>query len=148
MMMVKKKDSLTNAIIKKNTDSTELNLNQLLSEVKDSRSSPYLLIIQSNTENYVKLTVYPIKHDKIIKLTLKGVNILYRDIEILSKRLQEFNIIHTTGLVSQSKNVIYECYLDLRKIDDVQYYNLEKSLDKIKNVFKDIKIEEISLNKG
>ncbi|MFW9771395.1 MAG: hypothetical protein ACFFBY_04645 [Promethearchaeota archaeon] len=143
-----KKDSLTNAVIKENTDPTELNLNQLLSEVKDYRSSPYLLIIQSNTEKYVKLTVYPIKHDKIIKLTLKGANILFRDIEILSKRLQKFNIIHTTGLVSQSKNVIYECYLDLRKRDEIQFDNLEKSLEKIKNVFQDIKIEELSLNKS
>ncbi|MFX1587765.1 MAG: hypothetical protein ACFFC1_06400 [Promethearchaeota archaeon] len=140
-----KKDILTNAVIKENLDPFELNLTQLLSEVKDSRNSPYLLIIQSNTENYVKLTIYPIQHQKIIKLTLKGVNILYKDIEILSKRLQKYNIIHTTGLVSKSKNVIYECYLDLRKID-TKYNELEKSLEKIKSIFKDIKIEELSLN--
>lgn len=143
-----KKDSLTNAIIKNNSNPTELNLNELLLKVKDSQSSPYLLIIQSNTENYVKLTIYPIKHNKIIKLTLKGVNILYRDIETLSKRLQKFNIIHTTGLVSQSKNVIYECYLDLRRSNNIQYNDLEKSLEKIKNIFKDIRIDELSLNNG
>ncbi|MGB5911284.1 MAG: hypothetical protein WBH31_08845 [Promethearchaeia archaeon] len=142
-----KRDILTNAVIKENLDSFELNLTQLLSEVRDSRNSPYLLIIQSNTENYVKLTIYPIQHQKIIKLTLKGLNILYKDIEILSKRLQKYNIIHTTGLVSKSKNVIYECYLDLRKID-TKYNELEKSLEKIKSIFKDIKIEEISLNKS
>ncbi len=142
-----KKDKLTNAVIKENLDPFKLNLTQLLSEVRDSRNSPYLLIIQSNTENYVKLTIYPIKHQKIIKLTLKGVNILYKDIEILSKRLQKYNIIHTTGLVSKSKNVIYECYLDLRKID-TKYSELEKSLEKIKSIFKDIKIEELSLNQS
>jgi len=142
-----KRDILTNAVIKENLDSFELNLTQLLSEVRDSRNSPYLLIIQSNTENYVKLTIYPIQHQKIIKLTLKGLNILYKDIEILSKRLQKYNIIHTTGLVSKSKNVIYECYLDLRKID-TKYNELEKSLEKIKSIFKDIKIEELSLNKS
>ena len=142
-----KKDILTNAVIKENLDPFELNLTQLLSEVKDSRNSPFLLIIQSNTENYVKLTIYPIKHQRIIKLTLKGVNILYKDIEILSNRLQKYNIIHTTGLVSKSKNVIYECYLDLRKID-TKYSELEKSLEKIKSIFKDIKIEELSLNQS
>ncbi|MFX0024851.1 MAG: hypothetical protein ACFE8M_00430 [Candidatus Hermodarchaeota archaeon] len=140
-----KKDTLTNAIIKENLDPFELNLTQLLSEVKDSQICPYLLIIKSNTEKYVKLTIYPIQYQKIIKLTLKGVNILYKDIEILSKRLQKYNIIHTTGLVSKSKNVIYECYLDLRKID-IKYNELEKSLEKIKSIFKDIKIEELSLN--
>jgi hypothetical protein len=140
-----KKDILTNAVIKENRDPFKLNLTQLLSELKDSRNSPYLLIIQSNTESYVKLTIYPIKHQKIIKLTLKGVNVLYKDIEILSKRLQKYNIIHTTGLVSKSKNVIYECYLDLQKID-TKYNELEKSLEKIKSIFKDIKIEELSLN--
>lgn len=142
-----KKDILTNAVIKENLDPFELNLTQLLSEVKDSRISPYLLIIQSNTENYVKLTIYPIQHQKIIKLTLKGVNVLYKDIEILSKKLQKYNIIHTTGLVSKSKNVIYECYIDLRKID-TKYNELEKSLEKIKSIFKDIKIEELSLNQS
>ncbi len=142
-----KKDILTNAVIKENLDPFKLNLTQLLSEVKDSRNSPYLLIIQSNTENYVKLTIYPIKHQKIIKLTLKGVNVLYKDIEILSKRLQKYNIIHTTGLVSKSKNVIYECYLDLPKID-TKYNELEKSLENIKSIFKDIKIEELSLNQS
>lgn len=142
-----KKDILTNAVIKENLDPFELNLTQLLSEVKDSRISPYLLIIQSNTENYVKLTIYPIQHQKIIKLTLKGVNVLYKDIEILSRRLQKYNIIHTTGLVSKSKNVIYECYIDLRKID-TKYNELEKSLEKIKSIFKDIKIEELSLNQS
>jgi len=141
------RDILTNAVIKRNLDPFELNLTQLLSEVRDSRISPYLLIIQSNTENYVKLTIYPIQHQKIIKLTLKGLNILYKDIEILSKRLQKYNIIHTTGLVSKSKNVIYECYLDLRKID-TKYNELEKSLEKIKSIFKDIKIEELSLNQS
>ncbi|MFX0017710.1 MAG: hypothetical protein ACFFAK_07570 [Promethearchaeota archaeon] len=138
------KDILTNAVIKENVEQFEINLTQLLSEVKDSRNSPYLLIIQSNTEKYVKLTIYPIQHQKIIKLTLKGVNVLYKDIEILSKRLQKYNIIHTTGLVSKSKNVIYECYLDLRKIE-TKYNELEKSLEKIKSIFKDIKIEELSL---
>ncbi|MFX1493865.1 MAG: hypothetical protein ACFFBZ_06250 [Promethearchaeota archaeon] len=140
-----KKDILTNAVIKENSDPFELNLTKLLSDVKDSRNRPYLLIIQSNTENYVKVTIYPIQYQKIIKLTLKGVNVLYKDIETLSKKLQKYNIIHTTGLVSKSKNVIYECYLDLRKID-TKYIELEKGLEKIKSIFKDIKIEELSLN--
>lgn len=140
------KDRLTSAIIKENTESFELNLTQSISELKDSHICPYLLVIQSNTETYVKITVYPIQNEIIIKLTLKGVNILYDDIEILSKRLQKFNIIHTTGLVSKSKNVIYECYLDLRKTDS-KYIELKQSLEKIKSIFKDIKIEEVSLIK-
>ena len=140
------KDRLTDAIIKQNTESFELNLAQSISELKDSHLYPYILVIRSNTETYVKITIYPIKNENIIKLTLKGINVLYDDIEILSKRLQKFNIIHTTGLVSKSKNVIYECYLDIRKIDS-KYIELEESLEKIKNIFKDIKIEEVSLIK-
>lgn len=141
------KNNLTNAFIKENKTPNVIELSNFLSEVGNFQNNPYLLIIQAKKENFIKLSIYPINTEKIIKVILKGINVLDSDLEEMPKKLQEFNIVHTSGLVKKETQVIYECYLNLG-IEDPKYKDLINSLENIKNIFKDITIVEISLNKS
>jgi len=62
----------------------------------------------------------------------------------LARIFQDFEIIHTSGLLQKGNEFYYECYLNF-SISDTKTKLLETSLNKIKKIFKVIKIEEIGL---
>ena len=68
-------------------------------------------------------------------------------VEIFSRKLQKYDIIHSSGLVLIGGEIYFECYLDLSS-DDEKYKDLKIFLDKNKSKFKDIKLEELSLSKS
>ena len=89
-------------------------------------------------------SVYPLNKDKIIKLSLSGLKISAKIMNDLSKILQNFPIIHSSGFLRIKNYFLYECYLDLN-FSEHKSEDLKISLDTIKNRFKEIKLEEISL---
>ena len=138
---------LTNAYIQKNENSTNINLNFSSSGKKNLKNYPYLLVIQSIQEDFIRLTIYPVKINNLIKVSLYGlkisdeVNMIYLS---LAKTLQNFEIIHTSGLLIKGNKLYFEFYLNL-SLSDVKTRVLKAALNKIKNIFKDIRIEEIGL---
>ena len=56
-------------------------------------------------------------------------------------------MIHSTGVLLIEKNLFYECYLNL-SLNETKAKELNVSLNKIKNIFNEIKIEEIGLKKA
>ena len=139
-------NNLSIAYIKERNNSLQINLNLSLPNVIDLRKSQYLLVIQLNTRDFSKIVIYPIKKKSIIKIVLIGVDIKEEHIEILSEELQNFEIIHTSGLIQKGNETFYECYLNLN-INDNKYKDLKTSLDTIKNIFNEIKIFEVGLQK-
>ena len=137
---------LTNAYIQKkgNEDDSNIYLNIAIPKIMDLQDSPYLLIIQSITENNSRITIYPIMSEKIMKLSLIGQDISNDMVEILSDILKKYEIIHSSGILKKKKDFFYECYLNF-SLSDSKSKDLKTSLDKIKNIFKEIKIEEIGL---
>ncbi|MBA7501097.1 hypothetical protein ES704_03859 [subsurface metagenome] len=142
-----KKPSLTVAQIKEIDESFNLNLNISLLHIKEKHKYSYLLIVKSETTRFAKLTIYPIKKENVIKVTLTGLNQIDEYIENFSMKLHEYEIIHSSGLVLVEGKLFFECYLNL-SLGDEKYKDLKTLLDKNKNKFKDIKIEEISLAKS
>jgi len=137
---------LTNAYIQNNEDPTNINLNFSSSGKKNLKKYPYLLVVQSIQENFVRLTIYPVKIKNLIKVILCGLKIsdeanIYLS---LAKTLQDFEMIHTSGLLIKGNKLYYECYLNL-SLSDVKTRVLKAALNKIKNIFKDIRIEKIGL---
>ena len=137
---------LTNAYIQNNEDPTNINLNFSSSGKKNLKKYPYLLVVQSIQENFVRLTIYPVKIKNFIKVSLCGLKIsdeanIYLS---LAKTLQDFEMIHTSGLLIKGNKLYYECYLNL-SLSDVKTRVLKAALNKIKNIFKDIRIEKIGL---
>ncbi|MFX1449072.1 MAG: hypothetical protein ACFFCG_13245, partial [Promethearchaeota archaeon] len=106
-----------------------------------------LLVIKSETARYAKFTVYPINREKVLKILLTDLTQIDEQIETFSKKLQKYNIIHSSGLVLIDGRIYFECYLDL-SINDEKYKDLKIFLDKNKSKFKDIKIEELSLSES
>ena len=82
--------------------------------------------------------------EKIIKLSLIGQDISDEMVEILSNILKKYEIIHSSGILKKKRDFFYEGYLNFN-LSDAKSKDLKTSLDKIKNIFKGIKIEEIGL---
>ncbi|MFX1280631.1 MAG: hypothetical protein ACFFA3_14740 [Promethearchaeota archaeon] len=136
--------NITDAYIQQSEGILNINLEDSLSKFEDLKAYDNLLIIQSSIENSVKLSIYPIKKGKVIKLTLFGIKLSKKILKEISKLLQKFQVIHTSGFLKIKKNIYYECYLNL-SVSDNKNKSLNASLEKIKNIFKEIKIEEVRL---
>lgn len=138
---------LTEAYVQRTNDPTKTTLKISLINIKDPEEYPFLLIVQSTIENSIKLSIYPLKNEKIIKLTFSGFNFSNEIIDEISKILKNYQIVHTSGVLLIEKQLFYECYLNL-SLSEIKAKELNTSLEKIKNIFKEIKIEEIGLKKS
>jgi len=132
---------LTIGYIEKNDKRLRLNItnNQFL------QKGQFLLVIQANNKDFSRIMIYPINVNKIMKITISSLKEITEDLKLFSSILKKFNIIHNSGLTVRRDLFIIEIYLNLR-FSDSKYKVLKISLDKIKNEYIDIDIEEISLN--
>ncbi|MFX1323939.1 MAG: hypothetical protein ACFE8N_03215 [Promethearchaeota archaeon] len=137
--------NITNAFIQPLDDFSETNLKISLSKVKGLTENQNLLVIQSTIENSIKLSIYPIFKDKITKVSLYGLKLSKKVLKEISKILQKFQVIHASGFLKIKKQLFYECYLNLNLSEKKGSAELKSSLDKIKNVFQHVKIEEIGI---
>lgn len=138
---------LTDAIIKNKQDFMTSFPNIFIASKGKFKACSYVLIIRLITRIFTKFTIYPLNKNKILKITFIGFNIQDNYVEKSIKELKKYRIIHTSGLISLRDKSYYECYLEL-SIDDEDYKDLKILLDKIKNIFEDIKIVEILLLKN
>jgi len=140
------KINLTKAYVQRVSDLSKTNFEIPILEIKELEKYPFLLVIQSVIENNIKLSIYPLKKEKIIKVSLSGFNLTNEIFEGLSKILRGFQVIHTSGVIFIEKRLFYECYLNI-SMSEEKTKNLKASFNKIKNIFEEIKIEEIGLKK-
>jgi hypothetical protein len=120
----------------------DIKLTLSLSDLNGFLDYPYLLIIQSIIGNRVKLTIYPIMKNEIVKLIIHGKDVSDTQTKYLLKIIRKYDIIHTSGLLIEKSQFYYECYLNLSRSDN-EYKDLKMSLDNIKNIFREIKLEVI-----
>ncbi|MFX1377810.1 MAG: hypothetical protein ACFFA4_01845 [Promethearchaeota archaeon] len=138
--------NLTKAHIQRIRDLSGSILKLSLLDMKNLEDNPYLLIIQSIIENSMKLSIYPLKKDKVIKVTFSAFKFSNEMFAKISEILQNCQLIHTSGVIIIENQLYYECYLNLN-LDEAKAIGLKASLNKIKKIFKQIKIEEIGLKK-
>lgn len=136
--------NITNASIQRINDYSITNLRIPLLIIKHLDEYEYLLIIQSSIENSIKLAIYPTNKEKIIKVSISGLKLSKKNLKEISKILQKFQVIHTSGILKIRKQLFYECYLNLN-LSEKRSGDLKTSLNKNKNMFKQVKIEEIGL---
>ncbi len=136
--------NITNAYIQQINEFTYANLQIPITLFKSLGDCEYLLIVQSSIENSIKLAIYPINKDKIIKVSLCSLKLSRKILKEISKILQKFQVIHTSGFLKIENQLLYECYLNLR-FSEKKSEDLKTSLEKIKNIFEKVKIEEIGL---
>lgn len=116
-------------------------------DILGSKEAPYLLIVKSATSECIRLTIYPIDKKIVVKIIISRADTIENYLEHFSKIVQDFQVLHTSGLLKRGEHFYYECYLNLNKSDD-EYKDLIASIDKIRYIFKEIKIEEIGLKKA
>ena len=134
--------NITDAYVQQLEDFMNTNLEISLSKFENLKSYENLLVIQSAIENSIKLSIYPIKKGKVIKISLFGLKLSKKILKEISKILQKFQVIHTSGFLKIKNRIYFECYLNL-SISESKNKSLKTSLDKIKNIFKEIKIEKV-----
>jgi len=138
--------SLTKAHIQRINEISRTELELSLLNIKNIEESPFLLIVQSIIANSIKISIYPLKREKVIKVTFSTLNFSGEIFDIISNIFQNYEIIHTSGVLIIKNQLYYECYLNLN-LDEAKAMGLNFALNKIKNKFKQIKIEEIGLKK-
>ena len=138
--------NITNAYIQQINEFTYANLKIPIVSFKSLDDCEYLLVVQSFIENSIKLAIYPINKNKIIKVSLCSLKLSKKILKEISKILKKFQVIHTSGFLKLEKQLLYECYLNLR-FSEKESKDLKTSLERIKNIFEKVKIEEIGLNK-
>jgi len=143
------KISLTNANIYDLNDISKVKLKDYIINYQDLSTFKYLLIIQSKTSECIKLTIYPINKKIITKVIISGEQIPKNDIEKLINTLKSFRILHTSGLTTKDNKLFYECYINrsLMEKEDPNLTGFTESIEKLKKIIKNIRIEEISLNR-
>ncbi|MFX1390406.1 MAG: hypothetical protein ACFE9Z_10115 [Promethearchaeota archaeon] len=139
--------NLTNAYIQRINNTSETAINISLEKFKDLEKYPFLLIIQSFIENSIKISIYPLEKDKITKITFLSIKFSEEIYDLIKRILQKFQVIHTSGVLFVGEHLYYECYLNL-SLAESRAMKLNKTLENIKNIFKQIKIEEIGLIKS
>ena len=135
---------LTSAYIRRNKDPGNISCNISVNNVKAFKENPNILIIQSVTEGCTRLTIYPVDKNDILKISLSGSDVSEDAITDLSNILQNYEMIHSSGLLIKAEELYYECYLNLSQSDS-KTEDLKSSLDTIRNVFKEVRIEKIEL---
>jgi len=138
--------TLTDALIKKKDELLVIFQNFFMTVKGKFKDSSYILIIRLLTKTFAKITIYPLNKDKVLKIMFIGFDIQDTKVEETIKELRNFKMIHTSGLTTLGNKSYYECYLDV-SLGDEDYKDLKRNLDKIKNIFEDIKIVEIYLEK-
>ena len=91
--------NLTKAYIQSTENLKTIDLPKELRDLKSFIDSKKVLIIQSTSDKCIRITIYPVQRDAIVKLSLIGANISDDSIEALSSVLHNYNIIHTSVLL-------------------------------------------------
>ncbi len=137
--------NITNAYIQQINEFTYANLKIPIASFKSLNDCEYLLIVQSFIENSIKLAIYPINKDKIIKVSLSSLKLSKKILKEISKIIQKYQVIHTSGFLKIENQLLYECYLNLR-FSEKKCKDLKNSLEKTETIFTKVKIEEIGLH--
>jgi len=137
--------NITNAYIQQINEFTYANLKIPIVSFKSLNDCEYLLIVQSFIENSIKLAIYPINKDKIIKVSLSSLKLSKKILKEISKIIQKYQVIHTSGFLKIENQLLYECYLNLR-FSEKKSKDLKNSLEKTETIFTKVKIEEIGLH--
>ncbi|MEJ2250801.1 MAG: hypothetical protein P8Y97_14260 [Candidatus Lokiarchaeota archaeon] len=130
------------------SDSNKITINFDSNQNQCLNNSKYFLIIYSSTKKFSKLIIYPIEKRSILKIHIHDKEINSDKINNLKEILGHFDIIHTTGLLLEGNELTYECYLNLNseELKQQNYEILSRMIEKIKKMFKFLKIQEINLD--
>ena len=132
-------DNLTKASILENKGIVKFDFPQ----TDKFKQSKYVLVIRADTTNFTRLMIYPIKTKKILKLTFVIKKDKVGKVRKLPTDFKKFEVIHNSGLILKLDKYIGEIYFNLC-YSDAKYKDLKTYLDRNKNLFDKLNLNEIS----
>jgi len=133
-------DNLTIASILENEGLIKFNFPQ----TDKFKQSKYVLVIRADTTNFTRLMIYPIDTKKILKLIFVIKKDKVGKVRELPTDFKNFEVIHNSGLILKKDKYMGEIYFNLC-YSDTKYKDLKTYLDRNKNVFDKINLNEINM---
>ncbi|OLS14874.1 MAG: hypothetical protein RBG13Loki_1506 [Promethearchaeota archaeon CR_4] len=108
----------------------------IFSNIVNSSNANFFLIIYVDGKQFVKMHIYPIAENAVVKITIEGDGISNDVLIALSNLARRMNVIHTSGFVFVKNHVIFEMYLGktgaFQKFEEVQReFTQLKTIDRV-----------------
>ncbi len=116
----------------------------VFSNIFKSSNAKFFLIIYVDGKQFVKMHIYPISENAVIKVIIEGDQISNDVLIALSNLASRMSVIHTSGFVFVQNHLIYEMYIAktvaFQKFEEVQREMMQlKTIDRVS-------LEEITPN--
>jgi len=116
-------------------------LSTVFTNILKSSNANFFLIIYVDGKQFVKIHVYPVAENAVIKVIIEGDEIFNDVLIALSNLASRMSVIHTSGFVFLQNHMIYEMYL--AKTDAFQKFEeVQQELMKLKAIDR-VSLEEI-----
>jgi hypothetical protein len=114
----------------------------IFSNIFKSSNANFFLIVYVDGKRFVKMHIYPITENAVIKVTIEGDQITDDVLIALSSLASRMNVIHTSGFVFVQEHLIFEMYLAktvaFQKFEEVQH-----EMKQLKSINR-VSVEEIN----
>lgn len=114
----------------------------VFSGILSDSDAPYFLLVSVNGKRFVKMSIYPLREDVVIKLIIEGEAITEAVLETISKFGTQMDIVHSSGLTFTNNHMIYEMYVAKTKTTQ-QFEEIRQDMMALPTV-DNVSLEEIT----
>ncbi len=114
----------------------------VFSNIFKSSNTKFFLIIYVDGKQFVKMHIYPIPENAVIKVVIEGDQISEDVLLALTKLASRMNVIHTSGFVFVQNHLIYEMYL-AKTVAFQQFEEVQREMTQLKAIDR-VSLEEIT----
>ncbi len=114
----------------------------VFSNIFKSSNAKFFLIIYVDGKQFVKMHIYPIPENTVIKVVVEGDQIAEDVLLALTNIASQMNVIHSSGFVFVQKHLIYEIYL-AKTGASPKFQEMKRDMMQLKGVTR-VALEEIT----
>jgi len=114
----------------------------VFSNIFKSSNAKFFLIIYVDGKQFVKMHIYPLAENTVIKVIIEGNQISNDVLFALSNLASRMDIIHTSGFTIVDNHLIFEMYL-AKTVAFQKFKEFQNELMKMKNINR-VSLMEIS----
>jgi hypothetical protein len=114
----------------------------VFSNIFKSSNANFFLIVYVDGKQFVKMHIYPITENAVIKVTIEGDQITNDVLIALSSLASRMNVIHTSGFVFVHEHLIFEMYL-AKTVAFQKFEEVQREMKQLKTINR-VSVEEIN----
>jgi 2-C-methyl-D-erythritol 4-phosphate cytidylyltransferase len=114
----------------------------VFSNIFKSSNAKFFLIIYVDGKQFVKMHIYPLVENTVIKVIIEGDQISNDVLNALTNLASKMDVIHTSGFTFVQDHLIYELYI-AKTIADQQLKEVQHEMMRLKAIDR-VSLEEIT----